>query len=320
MSRIDKKTGNIIVQKGDSLSRIAKSSGRSLSDLLVANPRYKSNPDLIQPNDVIKSPIGPALPSGPSYDSLTQSSNQPQGPASLPENTGGGESMSAILKQILQRSQQSASDEFIGNDVALRAGGEQIDQTNADIYSQDLENANISNAARLSLLGNDGSIQNSGLRSIENQQRNNLNKYNAATDTIDSAQKAYQDEQDRAFDERKFEEDKRQFGIKAAQDAQKASEKANEIDFDKTTNVSETAKIFTEIKGEDNYIDPAVWMQTRDSWQSNGGSDSSYISNFKRFLNPQSYDQAGIKDSSTSASMLLLQKIEEAVAAEELVN
>lgn len=49
------------------------------------------------------------------------------------------------------------------------------------------------------------------------------------------------------------------------------------------------------MKGEDGYIDPYKWVAGREKWMSNGGSAASYNSNFKQYLNPESYGIAGFK-------------------------
>ncbi|MCL1636173.1 LysM peptidoglycan-binding domain-containing protein [Luteimonas sp. SX5] len=50
--------GSVRVQSGDTLTGIAQRNGVSLSALLQANPQYRSNPDLIYPNQVVRIPGG----------------------------------------------------------------------------------------------------------------------------------------------------------------------------------------------------------------------------------------------------------------------
>ena len=45
---------NYIVKEGDYLSKIARQLGVSTEELIAINPRYKSNPDIIQPGDTLK--------------------------------------------------------------------------------------------------------------------------------------------------------------------------------------------------------------------------------------------------------------------------
>lgn len=49
------------------------------------------------------------------------------------------------------------------------------------------------------------------------------------------------------------------------------------------------------IKGTDGYIDPAKWVAARTNWKSLGGTEASFNSNFKGYLNPVSYPLAGFK-------------------------
>ena len=55
LSAASAKGSTYIVQRGDSLSRIAKAHGLSLDAVIKANPQIK-NPDLIHPNDKITLP------------------------------------------------------------------------------------------------------------------------------------------------------------------------------------------------------------------------------------------------------------------------
>ncbi|HJR73203.1 MAG TPA: LysM peptidoglycan-binding domain-containing protein [Luteimonas sp.] len=50
--------GSVRVQRGDTLSGIAADRGVSLQSLLQANPQFRSNPDLIYPNQIVRIPGG----------------------------------------------------------------------------------------------------------------------------------------------------------------------------------------------------------------------------------------------------------------------
>lgn len=58
------------------------------------------------------------------------------------------------------------------------------------------------------------------------------------------------------------------------------------------------------VKGTDGYIDPEKWVSARTTWNTLGGTDSSFNSNFKKYLNPASYDKAGFKGSKTTTSQI----------------
>ncbi len=48
-------------------------------------------------------------------------------------------------------------------------------------------------------------------------------------------------------------------------------------------------------KGSDGKVDPYYWMQLRTEWLNNGGSTSSFNSNFKHMVNPKSYALVGLE-------------------------
>ena len=67
----------------------------------------------------------------------------------------------------------------------------------------------------------------------------------------------------------------------------------------KTGTLSNAISTFTdkmeEIKGDDGYIDPYQWVNARTEWLKMGKSATSFNSNFKSYLNPESYSIAGFK-------------------------
>lgn len=56
------------------------------------------------------------------------------------------------------------------------------------------------------------------------------------------------------------------------------------------------------IKGKDNYIDPYKWIAARTNWNKLGGTDSSFNTTFKKYLNPESYTKAGFPKPTTSTT------------------
>jgi LysM repeat protein len=54
------------VQKGDNLTKIAKSMGTTLPELLKVNPQFQKNPNLILPGQNVNRPGAPAAPAAPS--------------------------------------------------------------------------------------------------------------------------------------------------------------------------------------------------------------------------------------------------------------
>lgn len=98
-------SGNYIVQPSDTLSKIASLQGRTLSDLLSANPQYASNPNMIHAGDVIKPTLAslgvPSITGGtptnstsalsaPSmYSQLTAGTSTPKATPVVSSKTGG---------------------------------------------------------------------------------------------------------------------------------------------------------------------------------------------------------------------------------------
>ncbi len=117
--------------------------------------------------------------------------------------------------------------------------------------------------------------------SIANQQKLATQNLGNVTDLIKETGNNYQDEQDRL---------------------ERAREKANtpkNVTFDTQGNISTFSSNMKKIKGTDGYIDNIEWRAARELWAQKGGSDSAFVSNFKRYLNPISYATEGIKSTQT---------------------
>lgn len=78
-----------------------------------------------------------------------------------------------------------------------------------------------------------------------------------------------------------------------------AAGKKGKNTFNTTDGISQVTPRMEGAKGSDGYIDPAKWIATRVWWQGQGGTASSFNSNFKQYLNPASYAQAGFKAPTT---------------------
>jgi len=145
----------------------------------------------------------------PSYASLTTPEQAQQGFSTIPgpfsaltgklnptQAPAPASSMTDILTKILTDYQKGNTAQYTGNNTALLAGKQAINQTNSDVYSADLANANISNEARMNLLNQAPNIQNPGLNSITDQQSNNLAKFNSYNKLIEDTAKMYNDSQE----------------------------------------------------------------------------------------------------------------------------
>lgn len=122
--------------------------------------------------------------------------------------------------------------------------------------------------------------------SIENQQKLASQNLGNITDLVKQTSSDYQDEQDRIA---------------------RAKEKSSNMTFDTQANISHQVSAFERIKGapytddtgkvvttHDNYVAPEAWTAALNNWMINGGTYASFVSNFKRYLNPASYELVGI--------------------------
>lgn len=65
--------------------------------------------------------------------------------------------------------------------------------------------------------------------------------------------------------------------------------------------ISKFSSVMESLKGEDGYIDPNQWVNARVEWLKAGKSATSFNSNFKSYLNPESYGKAGFKTTKTAS-------------------
>lgn len=70
--------------------------------------------------------------------------------------------------------------------------------------------------------------------------------------------------------------------------------------FKASAGIANLTPQFESIKGSDNYIDPYEWIKARTAWNSQGGTDASFNTSFKKYLNPKSYKLAGFKVTTSS--------------------
>jgi len=229
-------------------------------------------------------PMG-STPIGPSYQNLT----------GAPANTQ-VTSFTQALIQMLKEAQQ--------RDTAGQAG---LMKQSQDITGQGITDA-AANFSNPNLAPSSGtslgfSAQNEfepALLSIANQQKLASQNLGNVQDLIENTQDAYNKEEER-----------KQRAIEAAADADykmKMLKKTGtgNTGFDNDARIREFAtdlqKKTGKAKGEpngDNYVSPEDWMFARDLWQRLGGSDATFETNFKRYLNPLSYGLAGYQDTNT---------------------
>ncbi len=73
----------------------------------------------------------------------------------------------------------------------------------------------------------------------------------------------------------------------------------------KTSNaIAQLTPLMESKKGGDGYINPDQWVAAREKWQSQGGTESSFKSNFIKYLNPNDYKVAGYTPPKSSGRSL----------------
>lgn len=70
--------------------------------------------------------------------------------------------------------------------------------------------------------------------------------------------------------------------------------------FKVSTGISKLTPKLEGAKGADGYIDPYKWIDSRKWWNEQGGTDASFNTTFKKYLNPASYKLAGFKTTTKS--------------------
>lgn len=271
-------SGAYQVKQGDNLSKIASSQGITLASLLASNPQYAKNPNLIHPGDVVKF----GAQEGPSYNSLTASQYTP-----VVTNTNPTTSFTEALIKMLKEAQARDS----AGQGNLMKQSQDLTSMGIDDARDNFNNPNLAPSSGTSLGMSAQNEFDPQQLSIANQQKLATQNLGNVTDMIEFTQDAYDKEQERAARA----EEKRLDAIEKAKD-RAASNAKSSASFDNDARIREFASDLQALKGQDGYIDPYKWMTARDLWQRLGGSDATFESNFKRYLNPKSYKLAGYKD------------------------
>ena len=137
------------------------------------------------------------------------------------------------------------------------------------------------------------------LLSIENQQKLASQNLGNITDLVNMTGDNYQKEEDRKARAEENRLDRIASAAKAASDV-KFDTQGNSIKFTKDFESIKAAPYLHPDGGtysdNDQYVDPQEWVAARTLWATKGGSDASFVSNFKRYLNPKDYKQVGFKE------------------------
>ena len=296
MTVLTKQDGVYVVKPGDNLSRIAASQGRTLADLLAMNPQFQSNPNLIRPGQTVN------------YSSLTNSNiptstgiTPPPALANTSTPANPTTNFTTALIQMLKDAQQrntTGQANLMKQDQNITGLGLNDAARN---FNNPLLTPNAGTSLGMSAQNEFDPMQ----LSIANQQKLATQNLGNITDLVNQTTKAYQDEQDRA-ERAKSEladaEYKKQVLAETIR-AHKADESTGgNTKFTAAATIPEFTKQFESetgrAKGEntDNYVSPQTWMAARTLWGIRGGSDSSFVSNFKKYLNPLSYGLVGFKE------------------------
>lgn len=264
-------SGEYIVKQGDTLSKIASTQGRTLAELLANNPQYQSNPNLINPGDVVK--FGNNANAG-----FNLPPNQP---------TVSPQISTADLYFQLKSALSDQQKAYTGNTAALLTGKQNLNQVNADVYSQDLKNANMRPNDLTQLLGNDQGLQSAGLKSITDQQQLNEARYKSQLDAYKAVSDSYQSEQDRALKAKEV-----AAGPKLTQ-----TEKYNNILGSYVSGFESGGKLedgYTPIKAPSGYLTLAAWKSALKDAVKKGISKKDFIMQYGDYLNPNMLDDYGL--------------------------
>ncbi len=246
------------------------------------NPNYSS---LINPNAGLAPGVtgtyNPAT-TGVTFNIPPTTSNPPQTSPSSPSSptTSFTTALIALLKDAQQRD--------VTGQAKLLGQSQQIEGQGLADAARNFNNPMLAPNSGTSL-GN--SAQNEfdpATLSIKNQQELATKNLANIKDTLKETQDAYDKEQERIA---------------------KAKEKASNLTFDTQANISHQVSAFERIKGapylhpdgtfksdHDNYVAPEAWLEALKNWQINGGSYSEFLSNFKRYVNPDDYSAVGLND------------------------
>ena len=277
-------SGKYIVKQGDDLTKISQSQGITLQELLANNPQFRA-PTLTGATDTIQPGQTVNLPTSNQNFNLPDTSNQSpkytpppviNNPTPQPQNSSSADLYFQLKSQLL--AQQKG---YAGNDKALLMGKQNINQTNADVYSSDLKNANMRPNDLTSLLGNDQNLQSAGLKSITDQQSNNLANYNSQLDAYKIASDNYQSEQDRiATQNNPYTNYSAKIAVAQSQDQKKIAQSFSDAP--------------ASMRDESGYITPEVYRNAKARWIIAGYAGNDFDSIFNGVINPKKAEEYGI--------------------------
>jgi len=310
MTVVTNTNGQYTVKPGDTLNQIASSQGRSLSSLLANNPQFQGNPNMIQPGQTV------------SYGSLTPQKNLAPAPAPVITNTNtqtsnqtGNNTGNVNYSNLTNTNTQNTSNQNSNTsftDALMKIlkdaqDSQQQGQKGLMLQKQGITGTglNLANNSDYSMVNpnaiaglRQGAINavNPGELSVENQIKLSNAGFANVNDLVDKTLSGYNNAQDNARQQDQLNETIRHNKADEANSANKTSST-----FDTSANTAATSAKMQSLTGKakgdpngDNYIAPEDWIAMRNLWQSHGGSDSSFVSNFKHYLNPESYDMAGL--------------------------
>lgn len=216
----------------------------------------------------------PASPQGNTYMPPTQ-------PSASPQIMSFTDALIKILKDAQGKNQTGQA--------ALMAQSNQITGQGVQDAGRIFNDGNFDPSSGTSLGSSAMNAYDPQQNSIADQQKLANANLGNITDLVNLSQDAYNKEQNRIYREKQDAIDN-----KYKRDSLAASKVKSDENFNPEKESPKFVKDFESIKGDDNYVDPAEWIAARTLWGLKGGTDSSFVSNFKRYLNPASYKKAGI--------------------------
>ena len=202
--------------------------------------------------------------------------------------TGGGGSTTTgsdpnqlVIKAVMnmlkaaQAGNQGITDKYLKSSGQLEAAGQLA--TNRGLQgASDVMTGPVYNPLNLVKMASEAEgVYNPSILAADRQLSQLAKVYGAQSDiyknVVDTAQKIYEEEMKK--------EKKTTTGSSSTKDV-----------------ISSMSSAMNKVKGSDGYISPEDWLAARQKWQEVFGlSDSSFISNFKRYLNPASYALANVQ-------------------------
>jgi len=263
------------------------SGGFSLPQTLTQGQSYMGG--IVNYDSATGKPLAPGATtlSSPSYSNLVASPPDQNGavPTPLAPVNPTTVSFTQALLQILK----DAQDRNSAGQSTLTAQSNQIKGQGLADAAANFQNPLLAPSSGTSLGMSAQNAFDPATGAIEKQQTDAKDNLSNITDIIKQSSSDYNAEQDRI------------------QKANEAAAKPANMTFDTQGNIAHQTSAFELLKNapyvhsdgtmksdNDGYVSPQAWQAALTNWQANGGSYTEFVSNFKRYVNPDSYDLLGL--------------------------